>query len=282
MAQISCMGFNVMAYGTYGAEPPEARYPYVLTTIKDEMPDLIGIQEASQKKPGGCPIDWVTMLETDLGALGYKGVVLCREEAFVHPLQNTACGLIIFYKEERFDLRESGAHHFTHDPGRYFQWAKLFDRKYEKNILFTNTHFGTAPRVNGANNFIAGEAFRTVEAVYLANFWDANCDESTALFGTGDYNSEPRTTPQNILSGGRFAPSYRISLTPDDRGTVNVRAGHNALYPHLIDFCYVNPAAQQVLNYYPIVRRFETEADGIFAGYASDHRALMTYCDYLK
>ena len=65
MADITCMGFNVMAYGTYGAEPPEARYPYVLTTIKDEMPDLIGIQEASQKKPNGCPIDWVTLLEKD-------------------------------------------------------------------------------------------------------------------------------------------------------------------------------------------------------------------------
>ncbi len=280
MSDITCMGFNVLAYGAHGAEPPETRYHYVMTTIKDEMPDLIGIQEASQRKENGCPIDWVTLLERDLGALGYEGLPVCREEGFVLQLQNTACGLMIFYKRDRLELKDHGGVPYPNDAGRYFQWVKLYDRAYDKNILFTNTHFSCAPKVAGVICREADESYRTVQATVLLDFWCRNCDESTALFATGDYNSEPFSLTQRILKSRDFRPSYLISRTPDDRGTVNVRAGYNHLIPHMIDFCFVNPAAQTVENYYSVIRRFETEADGIYAGYASDHRAIMTYCNY--
>lgn len=283
MNQVSCMGFNVLAYGTAGAETPEVRYNYVMTTIKDEMPDLIGIQEACQlgcTKNPQCTFDWVEHLAEDLGAVGYGYSALKDQQGFLHPKQNIGSGLMIFYKKDRFEVKESDAYSFPHDPYRYFHWAKLWDKEYEKNILFTNTHFSIPPKVADTVNVPVGEAYRTVEAAILLDFWYRNCDENTALFATGDYNSEPITLAQSILRSKQFKPSYLISATPDDRGTVNVRVEHNNLIPHLIDFCYVNPAAQTVLNYYPIVRRFATEDDGLFAGYASDHRAIMTYCDY--
>ncbi|MBQ6946839.1 MAG: hypothetical protein IJN42_02230 [Clostridia bacterium] len=287
MAQVSCMGFNVLAYGTNGAETPEERYPYVMTTIKDEMPDLIGIQEACEK---GCSssnnpqntLDWVIRLSEDLGALGYGYSALKDQKGFVHPKQNIGSGLMIFFKKDRFELKESDAFSFPHDPYRYFQWAKLYDKEYDQNILFTNTHFSIPPKVAGAVSVPVGEAYRTAEAGMLLDFWYKNCDENTALFATGDYNSEPITVAQGILRSKQFKPSYLISKVPDDRGTVNVRVGHNNLIPHLIDFCFVNSEVQTVENYYPIVRRFETQNDGLFAGYASDHRAIMTYCNYIK
>ena len=128
--------------------------------------------------------------------------------------------------------------------------------------------------------FALDEAYRTAEAGMLLDFWYNNCDENTALFATGDYNSEPTTVTQAVLRSKQFKPSYVISLTPEDRGTVNVRVGHNTLIPHIIDYCYVNTDAQTVLNYYPIVKKFDTDFEGQFAGFSSDHRAIMTYCDY--
>ena len=281
MADITCMGFNVMAYGTHGAEPPEARYPYVIATILNEMPDLIGIQEASQKKEGGCPIDWVTKLKTDLEAQGYAGRAVCEEKDFAFSLQTTVNGLMIFYKKDRFELKESGALPYPHDAGRYLQWAALYDKKYQRNICFTNTHFSCAPKVAGAFCTEAAEPFRTVEAVRLLNFWLENCDENTALFATGDYNSEPVSLTQRILRSKQFKPSYLVSESPDDRGTVNVTSDSHAIHPHMIDFCFINEQVQSVEIYYAVVRRFETEADGAFAGFASDHRAVMTYCNYI-
>jgi len=283
MADITCMGFNVLAYGTNGAETPEERYPYVMTTIKDEMPDLIGIQEACQL---GCTqnpqntMDWVVRLGEDLGKLGYDYSALKDQKGFVHPKQNIGSGLMIFYKRDRFELKDSDAHSFVHDPYRYFHWAKLYDKKFGKDILFTNTHFSIPPKVCGTVNVPVGEAYRTIEAAILVEFWQNNCDENTALFATGDYNSEPHTMAQTILRSQVFKPSYLVSKVPDDRGTVNVRVGHNNILPPMIDFCYVNPEAQTVENYYPIVRRFETKNEGLFAGFASDHRAIMTYCNY--
>ncbi len=283
--QITCMGFNVLAYGTTGTEIPEERYPYVMTTITDEMPDLIGIQEACEKNSSssGDPensLDWSIELARDLGNIGYDYVAIKDQKEFMLPKQNITAGLMIFYKKERFKLIDSGAVNYIHDPKRYFQWTKLYDTKFDKNILFTNTHFPTPPKVCGTINVPVGEAYRTVAAAQLVEFWKNNCDENTALFATGDYNSEPGTIAQQILRSQVFKPSYLVSKIPNDQGTVNIRAGHTPLIPHIIDFCYVNTEAQAVENYYPIVRRFETQNNGLLAGYASDHRAIMTYCNY--
>ncbi len=284
MSDISCMGFNVLAYGTNGAETPEERYPYVMATIKDEMPDLIGIQEACQlgcTKNPQCTMDWVVRLGEDLGKLGYDYSALKDQKGFIHPKQNIGSGLMIFYKRDRFELRDSDAQSYAHDPYRYFQWARLYDKQYDKDILFTNTHFSIPPKVCDVVNVPVGEAYRTIEAAILLQFWHDHCDENTALFATGDYNSEPITVAQTLLRSREFKPSYLVSKVPDDRGSVNVRVGHNNVIPHLIDFCFVNTGAQTVENYYAIVRRFETKNDGLFAGFASDHRAIMTYCNYL-
>ena len=124
---------------------------------------------------------------------------------------------------------------------------------------------------------MAGDAYCTVEAVRLLGFWHEHCDEQTALFATGDYNSEPTTPAQTLLRSNRFQPSYLLVEIGDERNTVNWRNDS-----HIIDYCYVNPTAQKVREYHPILRRFETTGEGARVGYASDHRAIMTWCDYVK
>lgn len=284
MSQISCMSFNVLSCVD---DPnwmlPQDRFPLVMSTIKAEMPDLVGVQEAcnlSCKAPETkfCKgFDWCKPLTEAMGELGYEHSILRDQEGFSLERQNIACGLIIFYKKDRFVLNESGCYGYPHDKNRYFQWVKLTDTKFDRNVLFTNTHFSIDITVAGVRyNRVAGDAYRTAEAAMLLNFWHKNCDENTALFATGDYNSVPHSAAQELLRYGVFRPSYMIAEEACERGTCHV-----SKTAHVIDYCYVNPSAQTVKKYYPVTTLFETEFTCKYQGYPSDHRAIMTYCDYI-
>ena len=281
MADISCMSFNVLSCGYDGFELPADRFPNVIRTIREQEPDLIGVQEAcnlSCRNPEqkGCRgFDWCAPMIKAMDESGYDYSILRDQEGFRLERQNIACGLIIFYKKDRFELKESGCYGYPHDKNRYYQWVKLLDKKYERNVLFTNTHLSINPRVMGTPNGIAGEAYRAAEAAMLLNFWYQNCDENTVLFATGDYNSVPHSNTQQLLQSGPFKPSYAVALKCMDRGTT-----HLGKAPHIIDYCYVNPKAQTVAEYYPVTTRYEGNPAFAHNGYPSDHRALMTYCDY--
>lgn len=283
MSQVSCMSFNILSCDTdhSGFELPADRFCHVVRTIKDEMPDLIGVQEACNL---ACPnaesnmcqgFDWCDPMINAMDELGYNHSILRDQQGFQLERQSIGCGLIIFFKKDRFVLNESGCYGYPHDKSRYYQWVKLTDTEHDKNILMTNTHLSIRQKMGGKYNDEAGDVFRSAEAVMLLNFWYQNCDENTALFATGDYNALPHTQPQIFLRSEHFRPSYMVAQNCDERGTCNF---FNAA--HVIDYCYVNPKAQTVTKYYPVVARYESDIDCRFAGYASDHRAIMTYCDY--
>jgi len=283
MAQISCMSFNVLA--CMGRDPnwehASLRFPGVMRIIQAEMPDLIGIQEACSLFCEGsahkdyCSFDWREQLIREMPALGYGYVALQEQKDFKLHRQHVTCGLMIFYKKDRFEIREDGCAEFEHDTHRYYQWARLFDRDCGRDILFTNTHFSTNPGVLGQASGVAGEAYRTIEAARLLNFWHNNCDENTALFATGDYNSVPHSLTQQLLRSRQFQPSFLVAEEADERGTY-----HGAKAAHVLDYCFVNPSAQTVTKYYPITTRFENPTGCKYGGFPSDHRAIMTYCNY--
>ncbi len=283
MSQVSCMGFNILSCDTHdcGFEKPADRIRHVIRTIKDEMPDLLGVQEACNLS---CPkpeekrcygFDWCEPLIKAMDELGYDYSILRDQADFKLERQNIACGLIIFFKKGRFVLNESGCYGYPHDKNRYFQWVKLTDTEYDRKILMTNTHFSIGQRMAGKYNEPAGDAFRAAEAVMLLNFWYKHCDENTALFATGDYNSQPQTQAQQFLRSEHFRPSYMIAAEGDERGTC-----HLSKVACIIDYCYVNPTAQTVTKYYPVTTRYESDVDCKLAGYPSDHRAIMTFVDY--
>ena len=278
MSDLSCMSFNILAYDTHncGYEPAADRFPYVVKTIDKYAPDLIGVQEASALGSSkAADFDWPGEMVKAMAQRGYAASVIQEQEGFERDMQNIACGLIIFYKKDRFTLTESGAQVYPHDPVRYFQWAKFTDNKFDRNIVFTNTHFSIHQKVADKFNWEAGLAACAVEAVKLCNFWYKNCDENTALFATGDYNSDPTTLAQKLLSSYRFKPSRVVAKIFDESNSVNFAHGS-----HTIDFCYVNPDATTVDEYLVAKDHFESDADWKLAGYASDHRAVMTYVSY--
>ena len=283
MANISCMGFNILSCDTHdsGFEKPADRFHHVVRTIREQAPDLLGVQEAcnlccSEPETKRCfGFDWCEPMIKAMDELGYDYSILRDQEGFKLKRQTIACGLIIFFKKDRFELKDSGCAPYSPDQGRYYQWVKLLDKEYERSILFTNTHFSINPWLIDAHNWILGNANRTVAAGELLRFWYKNCDENTALFATGDYNCDPRSDAQGILRSRHFKPSNIVAEIPDEHGTCN-----GAKEACTIDFCYVNPKAQTVKEYKVIKDHYESEAECRWAGYASDHRALMTYCDY--
>ena len=284
MADVSCMGFNVLACSARnsGWELPPQRFPNVMRTIESEMPDLIGVQEACSLfckdaiHKDYCGFDWREQMICAMANLGYGYVALQEQQDFKLHAQHVTCGLMIFFKKDRFELKEDGCACFEHDPHRYFQWARLADTAYGRDILFTNTHFSTDPHVAGQNwHETAGSGYRTVEAVKLLNFWHENCGENTVLFATGDYNSVPYSTEQVLLRSKQFKPSYMVAQEADERGTMHCKKA-----AFMLDYCFINPAAQTVTKYYPITTRFENPTGCTFGGYPSDHRAIMTLCNY--
>ena len=290
MSQISCMSFNILACDTHssGWELPPARFPYILDTIRTADPDLLGVQEAcddpcpdeeKRAKRGCTGWNWCNTMLESVCALGYEGVALRDLEGMGVPKMSIGCGLIIFYKKDRFEKMDAGCECFAHDPARHFQWVKLHDKKYDRSILFTNTHFSINRKVCDTKNAVAGDAYRTVQAVKLLNFWHQNTDANTALFATGDYNSASTSTCQTLLRSKQFKPSQIIAEKWDERGSM-----HMSKLSNPIDYCYVNPTAQAVKEYKVMANRYDFEGVDTErfprAGYASDHRAIMTYCDY--
>ena len=290
MSDISCMSFNILACDTHdaGFELPHKRLNYVVETIRDLCPDLIGVQEAcdqacapSEKRDARCgKFNWCEEMLSAIPPLGYTALPIRAQQGFAREKQNIGCGLIIYYKTDRFEKTEDGCYCFKHNDVRYFQWVKLLDKEHGRNVLFTNTHFSINPKIGEAKSALAGDGYRIVQAAKLADFWFKNCDESTALFATGDYNSQPHSNAQTMLRSLRFQSSQLLAERSDEYATMNfAKTG-----AYILDYCYVNPTAQNVREY-KVVRTHFYVTDAELrryprAGYASDHRAIMTYCDY--
>lgn len=287
MSHISCMSFNILACDTHdsGYELPANRLSYVLETIKQNNADLVGLQEVcdqacapSEKRDARCgDFNWCETMLSAASSMGYTAVAIRDQQGFLREKQNIGCGLMIYYKTDRFEMLENGCEVFPHNDVRYFQWVKLHDKQYDRTLLFTNTHFSINPKIGDTKSQMAGDAYRTTQSALLMKFWYKQGAENLALFATGDYNSTPESNAQTLLRSHKFKPSYLIAETSDERGTMNFRKT-----AHTIDFCYVNPTAQAVKQYKVITTHFYSERSRYaLAGYPSDHRAIMTYCNYL-
>lgn len=285
MSDISCMSYNILACDTHnsGYELPACRYPYVLETIKEQNPDLIGVQEACdlscqpETREQRChDFNWREQMIAGVSALGYTAVSIQGQEGFLREKQGIVCGLIIFFKSDRFEMIDNACQRFDHDITRYYQWVKLHDQKTDRNILFTNTHFSINPSICGSKNQMAGNAYRVTEAAKLLKFWYKNCPDDWALFATGDYNSTLDSDPQTMLGSWDFKPSYKVAEIPDDSATMNF-----ATTRYCLDYCYVNPKAQKVTEFKVVKRSFPSDSPAKLAGFSSDHCPIMTFCDYI-
>lgn len=254
----TCMSFNIL--GVDG-EPPtippgRKRFPYVIELIRTYTPDIICVQEANHK-----PFDWYTSLTEEFTEDGTYGVRTFEEETGVQ--QTTVNGLMIFYKTEIFDLVESGGELFANNRNgkRGFHWVKLHDKRQDKDVFVTNTHWSINKDQAGNNSEAAGDKDRTNQANALLNFWNSTVKDNI-LFACGDYNCNMSSKWFGIASEGIYKDG-KIVKKLDTVGNV--------------DHCFINPNAVRLLHYGYITDKFTM--DGKEYRY-SDHTPVFVRVRY--
>lgn len=254
--QISCLSMNVLAYNTGGQEnaPPEERLPAMIERIRSLDADIVGVQEAVEDYTYKSSCDLAFGLTDGLKDL-YDSRWLTEEEDSAFTMMEISAGLIIFYKKDRFELRDSGCHEYFDDANRYFQWVKLYDKSVKKEVYVTNTHWSID------NNH--GAESRVGEGEELAEFWE-NTVGDAPLFATGDYNCYVYDDAQLRLQQGIYQPSCEAENLPDSTST--------------IDFCYYNTACMRVTDYRYLSHEYDNGAGQTVT--FSDHHPVFTVAEY--
>lgn len=260
---ISCMTFNILSYNTGGTKFPEPqeRYKGIIPYILEENCDIVGIQEADEIKG----FDWPTKIIE-----GTKGVYTARrideEFDYGNKKMDIGAGLMILYRTDRFELLNSGATYYWEDYNRWYQWILLKDKKANREIYVTNTHWSINPVASDgvSRDLQEGNFLRCSEAEELVTFWEETVGD-TALFATGDYNclidSEPQT---DYLRRGIYSETCSDAIDSD------MESG--------VDFIYYNPNTMDI-DKYNLMPQDYTFEDGTKVT-MSDHCSAITYATY--
>lgn len=274
----TCMSFNVLQYDTWsmGFAQPNVRAAWVVDTINKYDPDLIGTQEVTHdivtQVNGFDMYDY--LIQQLSGEYSYRAIDQEPDDQFRLADQHIGCGLIIFWKTSRFELKDSGCVAYTKDVNRYVQWVKLYDKQEKITIFMTNTHWSIDPgNGSGGYDISAGQAMRSSEASELFTLWDKNCGDGVPLYATGDFNHYSSEPCFDILNKGRFVSSREVS---------NSSNGESEL-----DYIYINGDVQGCFEYLKITDTYEPTGvpkqekqtdSGNIPYRPSDHWAIMAYC----
>ncbi len=260
----TCMSFNVLAYDTHnvGYDTPEVRLNYIESTINKYDADLIGTQELMGPHTNNAGYDSVKELTKRLSSK-YGFCSALDDKGFTLSALTIGSGLVIFYRLDRFEVKDRGCKVYSNDANRHYQWVKFFDKQENVTIFMTNTHFS----INPSGDSTAGQKIRNQQAGELLNFWKNNCGEKFPLYATGDYNHRKTEAAYATLSSSNFVSSRDVAQT---------NSGDSS-----IDFIYINNSVQGCYRYYEVVDTFEpagVPATGLAKYKASDHNAIVAYC----
>jgi len=254
----TCMSFNILGVegDPPGIPPGRKRFPYIVELINTYSPDIICFQEANHK-----PFNWYQSLIEEFTKDDMYGVRTFEEETGVE--QTTVNGLMIFYKTEFFDLDESGGELFANNRNgkRGFHWVKLHDKRQDKTVFVSNTHWSINKDPAGITSEIAGDRDRTNQANTLLEFFRKKVGDNI-LFACGDYNCKKDSKWINILSSDIYKDGHMVK---------NLKMVGN------VDHCFINPDAVRLLHYGYITDKFTM--DGKEYRY-SDHTPVFLRVRY--
>jgi len=276
----SCMTFNVLEQNSGGTQyqHPKVRAPWILETIKKYNPDLLGCQEVTKGTGTAENYDMYTFLTTNLAKEGYavSGLMDSKGKAgskVAIDNYHIGSGLLIFWKKDRFELKDSGAMVYSNDVNRHYQWVKLYDKQEDISILMTNTHMSIPPKVGDTYDIAKGHALRATQGQEIFNFWNKNCGEDMALYATGDYNHKTDTQAFANETQGKFVSSRDYSQSSNAAST--------------IDHVFINGDLQDCFEYHRCNETFEPKGVAVkdptgnnrnIDYCASDHYAVIAYC----
>lgn len=141
--------YNILCY-TCGGPSWTSRRSAVASTIRNQKPDVVGIQEASQGKMPGRDVNQFMDLLAALGgpyeaanSKGYNCVRSHTPSKCDYKDQGASQGTRIIYNSNTVKLLDEGSKKLTSASGagdRYVVWARFQQRNSGKKFLFVNTH----------------------------------------------------------------------------------------------------------------------------------------------
>ncbi|MDR3313666.1 MAG: endonuclease/exonuclease/phosphatase family protein [Oscillospiraceae bacterium] len=247
---LKIMSFNVLGVGT-GDRSPENRLSGVAQTIRDQLPDSFGLQEASDY--------WRWTLKEELSDLyaeaGNYGRHLGLNE-----------GTPIFYLKDKFVCLAQGVFWLSDRPLLYSNgwdtsvpriaaWALLVDKATGFAYIHYNTHFDHI-----------GELARTNSAALMTE--KLNSVKLPAVL-TGDFNCKPDSVAYSYFTAGGLADARLLAAKADKGRTYHGYKGEDIRTGQPIDFIFTRQSCLESVESYAIIH---TQYGG---QYPSDHFAIM-------
>ncbi|MBG6181991.1 fibronectin type III domain-containing protein [Arthrobacter sp. CAN_A1] len=244
---LSVASFNIKCANCFSGVPNELpwtdRRSAVVSTITSQMPDVIGIQEASQgwlsnePRPGG--LSQFEDLRDRLNGAGapYRLTNDKRNNCVNHVTptncvyedQGASQGTKLYFNPSTVDLLKQGSHLVPSangaDNARYLAWGIFKQKSTGKRFFVGNTHL----QPGGGDAYHALRKQQT-ESV-LAEIKSENVDKLPVII-TGDFNSHKWTEPANVtydvITGAGYVDplgnTYKTDL-PSGNATVENRIG---------------------------------------------------------
>ncbi len=249
--QVKIMSFNVLGVGS-GDHSPENRLNGVVQTIRDQMPDSFGLQEASDY--------WRSALKKELrdvyAEAGNYGRHLGLNE-----------GTPIFYRKDKFICLAQGVFWLSDRPliysngwdtsvPRIAAWALLIDKSTGFTYYHYNTHFDHI-----------GELARTNSAALMAKKMNR---KNTPAVLTGDFNCKPDSRAYAYFTAGELADTRLLAAKADAGRTYHGYKNEDPKKGQPIDFIFARANCLDSVESYSIVR---TQYD---RKYPSDHFAIVS------
>ena len=197
---IKAMSFNILCAGD-GENEWQKRVTRVVRMIKDEAPDLFGVQEAHH--------DWMEALTKALPKYDWSGVG--RDNG-----KKKGEYAALFYKKEKYDKLDEGHFWLSEHPDkpgkgwdadciRICSWVKLQEKETEKQFVFMNTHLDHI----GTNAMQYGAELVAKRVQEIAG--------DLPVILTGDFNVTPDSAPCKAIKDGGFSDT-RDAAAATDKG----------------------------------------------------------------
>jgi endonuclease/exonuclease/phosphatase family metal-dependent hydrolase len=257
--QIKAMTYNIrLNVDSDGINSWTNRKDYFLSQIQFYEPDVLGLQEVT---PGQL---------TDISAFlqEYAFVGVGRDE------NNQGESSNIFFKRNRFKLKESGTFWLSETPDRVSKgwdaainrvctYVLLYDKAKKKQFWVFNTHLdhmGESARTNGI--------MLILQKIKLLN------KSNLPVIFMGDFNSEPETERIKALKN-EMSDTRDISLQKPfgPYGTFN-GFKHNEAVTKLIDYIFISK------NSHFSVHKYAVLSDSKDLKYPSDHLPVFVDLRY--
>ena len=250
--EITVMSFNVY-YQKTGEHGLPNRLNGVVQTIRKEMPDSFGLQEAHA--------DWRDALLRELG--GQYAIACERGRAFEDDE-----GAPIFYRKDRYELVSEEQFWLSLWPGRpSYSWGTSFPRIAGYAVLRDKTTGFTYAHFNAHFDNFSGTA-RVNSARMIAD--RVNAMGLPAVF-TADANAAPGSKPMEYLEAGGLTDMRKAAAVTDEGITYNDFRDDGPLLGCLLnntvlDYIYAN-------HYLREAAEFKVIRDKYDGTYPSDHFA---------